>query len=281
MGQVMNKDNWESFVSAARIRWICSKVESSVVIDIGCSTGVVSILLAREGFEVVGVDFDNDRIEYANTDSEGESLDVRERLRFICGDIYNVDLPKCAFHTAIMGQFLHHQVSPDRVIVRAYELLVDGGKLIITVPFGLHIHPDHKQHFYIASLCKLIYPCFVLGEVEIVGGYLCIVCMRRETILKVQMNSIELALVEREEQAFLCREVALTRGRDARKREAESFKARLGREKEIVWVVKNSFSYRLGTMLVQAFRKPGRNTILLLYRVLKLGVGVVRGEFSH
>ena len=46
-------------------------------------------------------------------------------------------------------------------------------------------------------------------------------------------------------------------------------------------VVKNSLSYRLGTMLVQAFLKSGRNTVLLPYSVLKLGVGVVRGEFSR
>ena len=260
MGQVMNKDNWESFVSAARIRWICSKVESSVVIDIGCSTGVVSILLAREGFEVVGVDFDNDRIEYANTDSEGESLDVRERLRFICGDIYKVGLPECAFGTAIMGQFLHHQESPDRAIMRVYELLINGGKLIITVPFGLLMHSDHKHHFYIASLCKVVYPCFVLSEVQIVGRYLCIVCVRRETILKEEMNYIDLDLVEREEKAFLYREVVLTRQGDGRRRKAEK-----------------SVSYRLGNMIINAFRKPGWNSVLLVYRVMKLGIGVVRG----
>ena len=82
MGQVMNKDNWESFFSAARIRWICSKVESSVVIDIGCSTGVVSILLVREGFEVVGVDFDNDRIEYW----QGQGAQLSQRVAKLVKD---------------------------------------------------------------------------------------------------------------------------------------------------------------------------------------------------
>lgn len=36
--------------------------------------------------------------------------------------------------------------------------------------------------------------------------------------------------------------------------------------------VKNSFSYRLGTMLVQAVYRPGRNTILLPYRLIRLCV---------
>lgn len=184
MSKAITRVSWGSEGAAERIRWICERVESSPVVDMGCSRGAISILLAQEGSEVVGVDFDSERIECAIDSRGGEIFDVRERLRFICGDIYKVGLPECAFGTAIMGQFLHHQESPDRAIMRAYELLINGGKLIITVPFGLLMHSDHKHHFYIASLCKVVYPCFVLSEVEIVGRYLCIVCVRRETILK-------------------------------------------------------------------------------------------------
>jgi|GEM_PF-3546760 len=41
-------------------------------------------------------------------------------------------------------------------------------------------------------------------------------------------------------------------------------------EQVVRQVVKDSFSYRLGSMLVQAVYKPGRNTILLPYRLLRL-----------
>jgi glycosyltransferase involved in cell wall biosynthesis len=46
-------------------------------------------------------------------------------------------------------------------------------------------------------------------------------------------------------------------------------------EKELE-VVKNSFSYRLGNILVQAIYRPGRNTILLPYRLFRLCVGEFR-----
>jgi len=119
-----------------RIHWMCQRVEGQKVIDIGCSQGIASILLAREGFEVVGVDTNVEAVEYANSDRAKEPPEVQQRLTFIRGNIYDVDLPDREFHTAIMGEFLEHQVRPDKAITRAYELLVDDGKLIITVPFG-------------------------------------------------------------------------------------------------------------------------------------------------
>ena len=270
-----------------RIHWMCCRVEGQKVIDIGCSQGIVPILLAREGFEVVGVDIDDRTIEYANSDRAEEPPEVQQRLTFIRGDIYNVDLPDREFNTAIMGEFLEHLVRPDKAITRAYELLVDDGKLIITVPFGLMKDPDHKQTFYIASLHKLIYPYFMISEVEIIGRWLCLLCKRREAILAKEIDSIDLALVEREEREIQLREVALTREAERFKAELHTTKARLAREttrlrteltkeQRTLQAVRASLSFQLGSMLIQAVRKPGRNTVLLPYRVFRLGIRALR-----
>jgi len=277
-------------VAQKRIHWMCHRAEGKNVIDIGCSQGIASILLAREGFEVVGVDIDDRTIEYANSDRAKEPAEVQQRLTFAKGNIYDIDLPDREFHTAIMGEFLEHQVRPDRAITRAYELLVDDGKLIITVPFGLLEDPDHKQTFYMASLYKLMYPYFVVSEVEIIGRYLCLLCKRRKVVLEKQIDSIELTLVERAEQEFKHREVALTREAEkfkvelnttkaelsTTKRETTRLKTELAKEKRTVQEIRSSLSFQLGSMLIQAVRKPGRNTILLPYRVFRLGVRAVR-----
>jgi len=262
-------------VAQERIHWICQRVEGKKVIDIGCSQGIASILLAREGFEVVGVDPNTEAIEYANSDRAKEPPEVQQRLAFIRADIYDVDLPDREFHTAIMGEFLEHQVRPDKAITRAYELLVDDGKLIITTPFGLFKDPDHKQTFYVASLYKLIHPHFVISEVEIIGRYLCILCKRREAVLEKQIDSIELALVERAEQEFQQREVALTKEAEkfkaelgTTKRERTRLRAELAKEKRALQEVIGSFSFQLGQALVRPVRKPGRFVLLFLYRVL-------------
>jgi len=49
-------------------------------------------------------------------------------------------------------------------------------------------------------------------------------------------------------------------------------KAELAKEKRTVRAITNYFSYRLGDMLVQAVASPGRNTILLPYRLIRLCV---------
>lgn len=86
----------------------------------------------------------------------------------------------------------------------------------------------------------------------------------------------------------------LARERDARRKEVEESKAKLNttkaelgttkrettRLKAELAAVRGSLSFQLGSMLVQAVRKPGRNTILLPYRVLRLGVGAVRKRAS-
>jgi len=52
--------------------------------------------------------------------------------------------------------------------------------------------------------------------------------------------------------------------------EHDRLKAELAKEKRTALAVQKSFSYRLGDMLVQAVASPGRNTILLPYRLIRL-----------
>jgi len=94
---------------------------------------------------------------------------------------------------------------------------------------------------------------------------------------------------------------ALTRERTARREEANRFKiernalaatlksaraettrlqAKLVKEKRTVQALRNSLSFQLGSMLIEAVRKPGRNTILLPYRVFRLGIRAVSKKRS-
>ena len=38
-----------------RINWMCSQASGNTVLDVGCSQGIATILLSREGFRVKGV----------------------------------------------------------------------------------------------------------------------------------------------------------------------------------------------------------------------------------
>lgn len=61
-GKLMNKETQD--ILRERVNWMCGQVQGTRVLDVGCSQGIVSILLARQGKEVVGVDIDPESIDY-------------------------------------------------------------------------------------------------------------------------------------------------------------------------------------------------------------------------
>lgn len=62
-GQINSEESHEA--TRNRIHWICRHVQGHTVLDVGCSQGITSILLAREGFEVTAIDLEEDSISYA------------------------------------------------------------------------------------------------------------------------------------------------------------------------------------------------------------------------
>ena len=124
-------------IDRQRIHWMCRRVEGEKVIDIGCSQGIVSILLAREGFEVVGADTNIDGIEYANSDRANEPPEVQQKLTFTRGNIQDIDLPANGFDTAIMGEFLEHLVRPDKASMRVNEFMGSEDISVVTNLFGI------------------------------------------------------------------------------------------------------------------------------------------------
>ena len=80
-------------VARDRIHWLVGQATGDVL-DIGCSQGIISILCAREGMNVLGVDIQADRIEYAETGARYEYLNLMageageglspDELRAIC-----------------------------------------------------------------------------------------------------------------------------------------------------------------------------------------------------
>ncbi|MFE7790626.1 class I SAM-dependent methyltransferase [Streptomyces sp. NPDC057460] len=96
------------------------------VLDIGCGTGVLALLLADRGIEVVGVD------------PAGASIDVArgkpgsERVRWICGDAtalppLRVDL---ATMTANVAQAVAGPQAWQQTLRGAYDALSPGGHLV-------------------------------------------------------------------------------------------------------------------------------------------------------
>ncbi len=98
------------------------------VVDIGCGYGPLSFMLSMLSSEreVLGIDYDREKIEVAN-----HSFLRKERLRFECADAMEYALPQA--DVFIMNDVLHYLSCEDqrRLIGRCIAKLNRGGRIII------------------------------------------------------------------------------------------------------------------------------------------------------
>lgn len=157
-----------------RIHWLCSQSRGRVL-DLGCSQGITSILLARAGFQVVGADVELDRLEHADADRRAEPSQFASRASFLLADGAELPFPDAAFDTILLGELLEHVHAPGAVLAEVSRALTNDGKAAITLPLGFHPHHDHKRTFYPASALRLLSHNLTPLSIDLVDRYIRIV----------------------------------------------------------------------------------------------------------
>ena len=76
------------------------------MLDVGCSEGILEVLLARRGIAVTGIDIDPGAIDFARRLLAKESEEVRERVKFVQGDFIGTRPVIGLFDTVVMGELL-------------------------------------------------------------------------------------------------------------------------------------------------------------------------------
>lgn len=165
-----------------RVQWMVENVlPTGSVLDFGCSQGAVSLVLGRAGHRVVGVDVQEDRIDYAARDLLTEPEDVRALVDFQVVSPGVLPFPDHRFETILFGEVLEHLPDPQSVLQELARVLAPGGRLVLTTPFGLSVHPDHRQTFYPLRLLQLLQPYFSVESLTAVDRYLRLVAMTGRT----------------------------------------------------------------------------------------------------
>jgi spore maturation protein CgeB/SAM-dependent methyltransferase len=147
-----------------RIHWLCSRAVGERVLDVGCSQGISSLILGREGHDVLGIDLEERSLEFAGSLLEREPERVRQRVTFQACDALQMPFADDSFDTAILGEMIEHLVSPEPVLAEVARVVVPGGRILISTPLGLHPYPDHKQTFYLTGFLDLVEPLFSVLE---------------------------------------------------------------------------------------------------------------------
>ena len=184
-----------------RVGWIIKQAEGiKSFLDIGCSQGINSLLLAQRDVCGIGLDIQQESIDYASKLLATEFSTCQDNVTFICSDFLEWTEQQ-TFDCVILTEVLEHLLKPQNMIEKVEKNLAEGGRVIITVPFGIINHPDHYTVFYVKSLYEMLCPYFDIETVEIFDRWMGIVGWKKGSGHPVLQLSAE--LMEQEEAAFL------------------------------------------------------------------------------
>jgi len=101
----------------------------NAILDLGCNIGDFSSYFVRNGYDVTGVDIDNENLLIANS----RGIHTKK-----CNLNLKLPMKSNSYPTIFALEIIEHLINPDNVIKEAHRLLKDGGKFYVSVPyFGL------------------------------------------------------------------------------------------------------------------------------------------------
>jgi len=102
--------------------------EKYVVADIGCGAGVQSILWARQGHQVLGLDVNAPLLELAKQRAKDEDLDIHFEL----GSAEDLPWPDNMVDICILPELLEHVVNWEQCLDEAARIVKKGGLLFLS-----------------------------------------------------------------------------------------------------------------------------------------------------
>jgi len=163
---------------------ICERASGSKVLDVGCSQGIASILIAREGKNVEGIDIDEESIQFANDVLLKESAETQKRIKFRSLDFFTTEYADGTFDTLIVSEVLEHLLDPDQFINKAVRIIRDKGTLLISVPFGINDAPDHKATHYGLLIVEMLKKDLKIVDNKVIANsWLCLECKKDDAII--------------------------------------------------------------------------------------------------
>lgn len=110
------------------------------VLELGCGNGrIVSLPVAEQGFEVLGVD-----VHEPSVDSARE-YGVLPNASFVVASVEEFVADR-RFHAVILSDVLEHVDDPGALLRKSAAVLVDGGMVLVSVPNG-HGPYELEQRF--------------------------------------------------------------------------------------------------------------------------------------
>jgi 2-polyprenyl-3-methyl-5-hydroxy-6-metoxy-1,4-benzoquinol methylase len=142
---------------------INSKCLTGKILDFGCGSGHIDLILAKKGMTIHGIDISTAAIDIANYYRNHLPKKVKDRVQFTATDIKSFN-PGFRFDSCFLTDVLEHlplETARD-IVIELRRLLVDDAQIFISVPYEKnYFDPDHCNFYY--SLEEFDVFCTAIG----------------------------------------------------------------------------------------------------------------------
>lgn len=132
------------------------------VIELGCGYGYLTLELARNGLDVIGVDLSPKSIEIAKkVAAENPFKEEFGSLTYKCNDILSMDLGENEFDSVVFFSTLHHMPDIDLVLSKVRRGLKNDGNFIASEPIRDNITRESAEF---AAILRAVLPTWIPYE---------------------------------------------------------------------------------------------------------------------
>lgn len=142
--------DYDAFMPASNQRLIDAFIRLTAlprgarVVDLGCGSGVFSVLLHQVGYRMTGVDLSPALIERARV----KNADIR----FEVADVERLPFASESFDGVLLSSIVHHLPDPSACAAEVYRVLVKGGRFMAFDPNRMnpfmYLYRDPSSPFY-------------------------------------------------------------------------------------------------------------------------------------